>query len=336
MKLLKIKPIKVLCLLLATVMFICVVGCGCSKGEREPEDGKIPPAVVNFIDVGQGDCTFIVLPDGKFAMIDTGDNGYDYYPKIESFLDYYSVTKIDYLFLTHPDVDHLGNAYSLISDYEIGKVFLPYVYQGIVSNVFSELERVEALIDAKNIPTEYNEILKSVKGENYSFTFLSPESRQATNGLYADYDLFSPTENQINNISSVIYFECLGVRFLFTGDISKSVESRIIERYVGTSIYQDYANIQNINISLYSVDFLKVAHHGSADATSEEFLSIVKPKNAVISSGGYNNYGHPATEVLLRLSDAKVKANVLRTDSKGSIVVAIGDDSKYSINTQID
>jgi competence protein ComEC len=64
-------------------------------------------------------------------------------------------------------------------------------------------------------------------------------------------------------------------------------------------------------------DILKVAHHGSSSATSEEFLQLVSPTDAVISVGADNDYGHPSLRILNRLKRADV--NIWRTDEGGDI-----------------
>ena len=69
------------------------------------------------------------------------------------------------------------------------------------------------------------------------------------------------------------------------------------------------------------VDLLKVAHHGSRNATSEDFLSAVDAGTAVISSGIRNLYGHPHEEVLQRLSDAGIPCH--RTDQSGTVTVLV-------------
>ena len=62
---------------------------------------------------------------------------------------------------------------------------------------------------------------------------------------------------------------------------------------------------------------LKVAHHGSATATSSELLAALRPNYAVISSGVRNMYGHPRREVLERLQRAGVRT--YRTDEMGAV-----------------
>jgi beta-lactamase superfamily II metal-dependent hydrolase len=66
-------------------------------------------------------------------------------------------------------------------------------------------------------------------------------------------------------------------------------------------------------------DVFKVSHHGSALATSEAFLERARPRLAVISCGRNNPYGHPAPEVVERLTSAGI--TVARTDRDGAVTV---------------
>ena len=66
-------------------------------------------------------------------------------------------------------------------------------------------------------------------------------------------------------------------------------------------------------------DVLKVGHHGSAGSNGADWLSIVRPKIAIISVGADNRYGHPAERVLEDL--AKIKTTIYRTDREGTIVL---------------
>ena len=68
-------------------------------------------------------------------------------------------------------------------------------------------------------------------------------------------------------------------------------------------------------------DLLKVAHHGSAGATSRALLAAIRPRVAAISVGADNDYGHPASELLERL--AEVGATVWRTDRQGTFSLAL-------------
>jgi len=103
------------------------------------------------------------------------------------------------------------------------------------------------------------------------------------------------------------------VSFLFTGDAHERAEKDMIDYYMLIN-----------QLEKLDSDVLKVGHHGSKSSTSEEFLKVVSPDDAVISAGG--TYGHPSDSVLSRLSTAGV--NVYRTDKHDTIISEIYDESE--------
>ena len=102
--------------------------------------------------------------------------------------------------------------------------------------------------------------------------------------------------------------------FLFTGDISSSLEKKLV--------------VQNVNLRS---NVLKIAHHGSKYSTSEEFLQSVSPKIAVISVGK-NSYGHPTPEVLQKLENFGI--HILRTDKDGTIRIESDGNSIKILNNK--
>jgi len=102
----------------------------------------------------------------------------------------------------------------------------------------------------------------------------------------------------VNDHGVVLRVRYGAVRLLFQADAGLPVEGRLAGK-VGR------------------VDLLKVGHHGSRTATSDEWLDELAPREAVISVGRNNHYGHPAPEVLERL--ARHGVTVFRTDRNGTI-----------------
>ena len=92
-------------------------------------------------------------------------------------------------------------------------------------------------------------------------------------------------------------------------------------------------NSLGIELNLINIDFLKVSRHGSANANSYDFLTFIKPKNAVISVGGANNYGLPATEMLSNLANASPAHNLYRTDVLGTISVYVSQSAEVRVQT---
>ena len=102
-----------------------------------------------------------------------------------------------------------------------------------------------------------------------------------------------------NDKSLVLSLNFIGKKFLFTGDASVNTEEKMIEKYD------------------VDCDILKVGHHGSNTSTSEKFLKLASPEEAVISCGEKNYYGHPQQEIVDRLKKYNVK--IRRTDQEGTI-----------------
>ena len=116
-------------------------------------------------------------------------------------------------------------------------------------------------------------------------------------------NLNSYGHSEENESSLVLTLDFMGTSFLFTGDATTGVEKEILE---------DNPNLR--------CDVLKVGHHGSSTSTCEEWLDAIKPKEAVISCGAKNKYGHPDKEVLSRLDKRGIK--IRRTDLEGTITYA--------------
>ena len=89
---------------------------------------------------------------------------------------------------------------------------------------------------------------------------------------------------------------------LFTGDLEGMGEERLIETK-----------------TLYDIDVLKVAHHGSKNSTSETFLQWTTPEIAFISAGKDNSYGHPHEETIQRLE--KIGCQIYNTQECGAVTV---------------
>ena len=99
--------------------------------------------------------------------------------------------------------------------------------------------------------------------------------------------------------------------FLFTGDTTKEVEEKILDKDINSNL-------------------LKVSHHGSNDASSANFLVNVHPEYAIISVGKDNDYYHPHKVTLDKLN--RLGTKVYRTDQDGTIIVK-SDGENINIET---
>lgn len=199
---------------------------------------------------------------------------------------------IDYVIATHPDADHINGMPEVLDTFKVGTFYMPEKEH--TTNVFS---RMLDAISNNGCVAEY-----AFAGENIIDTnelkvyFVGPVK------IYGDN----------NACSAVVKLEYKQKSLLFTGDAEHSSENDMIK--AGYDL---------------SADILKVGHHGSSSSSSPEFIKAVSPKDAIISVGENNQYGHPTNEVLAMLSNAGV--NVYRTDIVGTIVIT-SDGTSYTID----
>ncbi len=254
--------------------------------------------LVHYISVGNADAIAINLPDGKVAFIDAGTGR-----KSVTVLDYVknnvllgNSNKIDYIFLTHTDEDHIGNAKKLIERYNVGTVYMPATEAD--TNVYTELKNY---VENHNINTK--EFLGATDIENgYKIEILGPVTVKKTDS---------------NASCPIIKLTYKDTSFLFASDVPTYTEQKYITEY-GEQL---------------DADILKVAHHGSKSSSSLDFLQKVTPDIAVISCGE-GTTAEVGAIVLENLS--KVGAQVVRTDKVGNIVIKVKDDLKmYTGNISI-
>lgn len=245
---------------------------------------------VIFLNIGQGDSTYIEAPNGNSFLIDSSANEV-VVRELSKFLPYYDRT-IDGHATTHPDLDHIGGTPAILSRYRVGKYF---AYDKSAS---SDLTRkIETILESKNIPTD---TLRA--GDRI---MLDHEKNIYMDVLWPTDKFKSDDKNDLSIITHLVYGE---IRFVMTGDAPTQVEGMLLREFPDLR-----ANV------------LKLGHHGSKTSTSQNFLTKLNPDYAVISAGIDNRYGHPSTEIVERIENffrAKNKnlaTQILKT-TDGSVV----------------
>lgn len=315
------------------ILFCCSLwGCGEDQDpvlERPTEMPTFDGFCVNFIDVGNGDCIFISFADGKNMMIDCGQSSTRNFNTIKSVVNNYANGKINYLVLTHPDIDHVGNAVDVINAYEVEKAFIPNIY---ALDDYYTFKQAKELLEQKGVPTTFSSEYVSIQTEDYIVAFLSPLGK-TVGGYYGEFNAEKePSDVDVNNLSPIIFVEYNGVRFLLTGDAGKAQE-KLLLNYIESKLP---THVHGREINIVDIDVLKVAHHGSEDCTSDEFLEVINPDYAVFSVGNDNVYGHPSSQTINRLYNRNADIEILRTDVSGTITVGVDTEGKITILKQSD
>ena len=176
--------------------------------------------ILYFLDVGQGDSLLIRTKNNKSIMIDTGgsitykkekwelkNRNFDIEKStIIPFIKSMGINKIDYLFLTHGDYDHMGESIDLVENFKVEKVIFNC---GEYNDLEKELIKV---LDKKKIP--YYACIKELIIDKNKLYFLQTK----------EFD------NENDN-SNVIYTELNGYKFMFMGDASNTIEYEILNEY---------------------------------------------------------------------------------------------------------
>lgn len=264
--------------------------------------GKLEMTV---LDVGQGDSIFVAFPNGHTMLIDGGGfvgsewvGGYRSGPDIgEEVVSPYlwsrGLKRIDVVALTHADHDHIDGLYAVLDNFSVGQL---WVGRDQDKPAFA---RLIAEAHSLRIPVEHETAGAEFRRGSAAEEVLWPADSQEIDGA--------------SNADSMVIRVVDGQRkFLLTGDIEKSVESKLVDE--GAPL---------------ASDVLKVPHHGSKTSSTQPFLEAVAPKFAIVSVGLYNPFGHPAPSVVERYERDGVR--LLRTDRDGAITVLTdGRDLKVS------
>lgn len=245
---------------------------------------------VSFLDVGQGDSILIQTPGGKSILYDGARRSAG--EKIVSYLAKAGITSVDLLVASHPDADHIGGLINVMERMNVKKV----LDSGKTHTSKTYMEFL-TVIDEKNIPFEVAKAGEFIKLDSD----IKIQVLNSTN-----------TSNNTNDSSIVLKITHGQVSYLLTGDATVKNEREMIQKY---------------NVS---ADILQVGHHGSDTSTSQEFVNAVMPKVAVLSYGEGNQYDHPKSAVVNRLTSSGAK--LYHTATMGDIVVK-SNGNTYTVIT---
>lgn len=240
-----------------------------------------------FLEVGQGDATYIRTTTGQDILIDGGPSRL-VLERLNEELPLFDRT-IEVIILSHPDADHLFGLVEVLQRYKVRQVVTTTL--PATKPLHLEFER---LLHEQNI-----EHLRVVGGD--TITLNSTEVIQVlypfnntdlTNLETNDTSLTMEYQRIVNGVSTTVFF---------SGDMGETTEQVLVNAGV-----------------VGDVDILKVPHHGSKSSASTELLEQLQPEQCVVMVGRDNTYGHPTAEALERLS---AYCSIRRTDQEGSVTI---------------
>lgn len=252
---------------------------------------------VTFVNVGQGDGSYIRLSSGEIIVVDGGggEDYSDYDAGEEIFLPYLKsegIFNIDVAVVTHYHKDHCLGTIAALKNLNVKSIIMPGV---MPENEYRVL--IEELCKKQGTDIYYVE-----KGDKVRFD--SGAVLEVLSPYQKEYD-------DENDTSIVFMLSDNDYKMLYMADATVKTEEALKDEFM-------------------DVDLVKIGHHGSSTSTSEEFLDIIKPEIAVLTVGENNSFGLPSYDVLQRLQKRGIK--IFRTDKMGDISFIVYKNKKIIYN----
>ena len=234
------------------------------------------------------DIHFIDVGQGDSILIDYGQievliDGGDRSPGVVTYLSSFVDGPIEVMVATHPHADHIGGLIAVLENYKVEEVW----YNGDESTSKTYQDFMNA-VESEETETHIARLHDVIQIGDLLFTVRNP----------------ADLEGSTNNNSIVLHLTYGQVDFLFMGDAEQEAE-------------RDMMMLDSLPVP--EVEILKVGHHGSRTASSEDFLSITSPEIAIYMAGEGNTYGHPHEETITALES--IGATIYGTDVNGTIVI---------------
>lgn len=251
---------------------------------RTPSEGRLRIAM---LDVGQGQAMAIQFPGGRSLLLDAGGSGttFDIGARVvEPALWALGIRRLDWLAVTHGDVDHAGGAASVLRDLRPHEV-----WEGIPVPRDMRMQSLRAAAH------EAGAVWRRLQS-GHTFEVGSAEV-EILNPPVPDWE----RRDNRNDDSLVVRVRFGDVAFLLTGDIERAAEASL-------------ALDRSARLRL-----LSAPHHGSRTSSTPPLVRGWLPHLVMVSAGRGNSFGHPAPEVVARYE--RLGVDVVRTDLEGAVIV---------------
>jgi competence protein ComEC len=282
------------------------------------------------LDVLDGSATLILTPDKTVLIgVGSGNNAEKTVEKLKG----YGVKDIDVLILNSVLEEHVLSLSNILENFNVKSAFVPDIISVFLDNFPLYKTKYEMLlnrISSSNV--KRIKALEKISFNDGFLAFLTPLDKLIENSSYSElFSAKTPTEEQVNNISPILYFSYKGVRFVFSNFAGKSQEQTILE-YDKVLVYDKAFDKGDINLS--EIDFFSLSRNGSSSANSVEFIETLKAKNLLISVSGNNKKGCPSEKVLNNALSAYKDCKMFSTAIKGDICAYISADGDYVVKSQ--
>lgn len=258
----------------------------------------LPPQDVTLyaLDVGQGDA--ILIQDRYDQMLVDGGPDDSVLAGLGNAMPLFDRT-IETLVLTHPHLDHFMGLIPILERYRVRTVIL--ADETGSTDMYERFHRALAASGSEVKEARDGDMFNV--GQRTKVLVLWPPEQ-------ADLRAKTLASKDQNAKSVVLRLEASGQAALLMGDATAETETALLGRPDASRVLP--------------ATLLKVAHHGSRYSSTAAFLDMIHPREAIISVGKRNDYGHPGWATLRRLES--IGANIWRTDEQGAIRAKLKTD----------
>lgn len=228
--------------------------------------------------------------DGAVLVDAGGYPGIDYdtgYRIIEPELRRLGIDRLDVVAVSHDHADHAGGVPTILRHFRVAEL-----WQG------ATLAQSETVVRLLELARQQHTVVLAPTALERSIAGCRWHSLPAT-----DKELRAGAQKVNNEASLVLAATCGTKHILLTGDAGATAEK-----------HWDLSSIVGA--------VLKVGHHGSSSATSNQLLSQLRPRHALVSVGATNPWSLPRSNVLKRLR--ALRTAVYRTDRDGALTIELG------------
>lgn len=298
---------------------------------------------VTMLDVGQGECVGIETREHHVYLVDAGSTSkkktgqYQIIP----WLKYIGTRRVEGIFITHWDEDHISAVGELLDWSKSSRVKIRCIFLPDVVLKDEALETLLQQIGEADVPVEYLSAGECMMDGALQISCLHPYAKKV------------PEDR--NDASLVLRLSQGEFQMLLTGDLEQSGEDWLVgqarqgaEQPQLTAQEQTQQGAEPSHPAMQGqtlpcappthpaeknplrCTILDAGHHGAYNATGEALLDLAQPGLVLISCGKNNRYGHPAPETLKRLEERGIRW--YSTAEVGAIQVHVGK-KKVKIET---
>ncbi len=252
---------------------------------------------VTVLSVGRGSATVIELPNGHTLLYDAGSS-YATDPgtsTIVPFLLTRGITRIDRVYVSHPNLDHFSGVPTIAESIATGSVVINHLFEPR-AKPRSPSRQLLSILSNPDHP-DYTDYI------NHPVETL-PAAPDSWRRGDVTIEYLWPTEEvgngyTTNDTSTVLKLTYAGKSILLPGDIEKAAQQALLDR------------------GGLAADILCLPHHGSVVRTTKAFIEAVNPDVLIRSSN------ERTSETINTLTEIARPYRLLNTADVGAIEIVI-------------